>query len=183
MRRPVSTPGCLSGCRFAVKRFALGPSGRRFGDGGADDPLGCGEVGAGPRCVRDGGGAVLLEASVEGGVVGDAVLPAAPQDSAPGASDGTDCARVVLTAGPAGGVFVLGPGVPVAGRVGEGAGRLAQSVVAAVSEARDLFVSGFRRRRGSCRRRRRGVRRWGSGRGPLRSRPAGSRCRSRCRGF
>src|SRR5512132_2840746 len=33
VRRPVSTPELGSGCRLAVKRFALGRSSRRFGDG------------------------------------------------------------------------------------------------------------------------------------------------------
>jgi hypothetical protein len=59
-RRPVSTPEFDSGCRLAVKRFALGPSGRRFGDGGAEHPLGGGEVGQGARRRRDRDRAVLL---------------------------------------------------------------------------------------------------------------------------
>ena len=64
---------------------------------------------------------VLLEAVVAGGVVGDAVLPAAPEDAGPGASDGSDCAGVVVSAAAGVGVSVLGPGVPFAGRVSEGA--------------------------------------------------------------
>ena len=58
--RPVSTPWRDSGCRLAVKRFALGPAGRHFGDGVAGHPLGRGEVGAGPRRGRDRDGDVLL---------------------------------------------------------------------------------------------------------------------------
>ena len=75
MRRPVSTPRRVSGCRLAVKRFALGPAGRRFGDGGAGHPLGGSEVGAGPRRAGNGDGDVLLQAAMFGGVVGGAVLP------------------------------------------------------------------------------------------------------------
>ena len=44
-RRPVSTSERYSGCRLAVKRFALGLAGRRFGDGGAEHPLSSSEVG------------------------------------------------------------------------------------------------------------------------------------------
>ena len=44
MRRPVSTLRRDSGWRFAVKRFALGPLGRLFGDGGTGHPLGGCEV-------------------------------------------------------------------------------------------------------------------------------------------
>jgi hypothetical protein len=47
MRRPVSSPQRVSGCRLAVKRFALGPSGRPMGDGAAEHPLGGGCVGPG----------------------------------------------------------------------------------------------------------------------------------------
>ena len=90
-------------------------------------------------------GEVLLEAVVAGGVVGDAVLPAAPHDSAPGASDGSDCAWVVVPATAGAGVSVFGPGVPFAGCVGEGRGGVSESVIAAVSEARDFLASGFDR--------------------------------------
>jgi transposase len=78
MRRPVSTSFRVSGCRLAVKRFALGPAGRRFGDSGAEHPLGGSEVGAGPRRCRDRHQHMLLQAAMFGGVVGDAILPAAP---------------------------------------------------------------------------------------------------------
>lgn len=47
VRRPVSTlDRLLSVVGLSVKRFALGPSGRRFGDGAPGDPLGGGEAGA-----------------------------------------------------------------------------------------------------------------------------------------
>ena len=41
-RRPVSTSVCDSGCRLAVKRFAVGPAGRPSGDSGTGHPLGGG---------------------------------------------------------------------------------------------------------------------------------------------
>jgi hypothetical protein len=41
----VSTPERDSGCRLAVKRFALGPPGRRFGDSSAEHRLDGSEVG------------------------------------------------------------------------------------------------------------------------------------------
>src|SRR3954452_5613612 len=49
MRRPVSTSQRGSGCRLVVKRCALGPAGRPVGDGGAEHPLGGGQVGPGAR--------------------------------------------------------------------------------------------------------------------------------------
>jgi hypothetical protein len=55
--RPVSTSERGSGCRLAVKRFAFGPAGRRFGDGGGEHLLGGSGVGAGP----DGSGMVTVQ--------------------------------------------------------------------------------------------------------------------------
>src|SRR4051812_14081334 len=121
MRRPVSTPERGSGCRLAVKRCALGPAARPAGDGGAEHPLGGGQVEPGARPVRDADGDVVLEAAVAGGVVGDAVLPAAPEHAAPSAPEGADGARVVVSARERGGVAVGGPRVPVAGAGGGGA--------------------------------------------------------------
>src|SRR5215471_7133506 len=86
---------------------------------------------------------VFLESAVAGGVVGDAVLPAAPQDAAPGAADGSDRTWVVVSAVAGAQVMVLSPGVPFAGRVGECRGSVAESVVTASSEARNLSASGF----------------------------------------
>jgi hypothetical protein len=90
-------------------------------------------------------GDVLLEAVVAVGVVGDAVLPAAPEDAGPGASEGADRAWVVVPAAAGAGVVVFSPGVPFAGCVGEGRGGVSESVVAAVSEARDFFAAGLDR--------------------------------------
>src|SRR2546423_1124235 len=83
------------------------------------------------------------KSAVAGAVVGDAVLPAAPQDAGPRAAEGADRAWVVLAAGAGGGVAVLGPGVPVAGGVGQGAGRVAEALVAAVAEGGDLAFARF----------------------------------------
>ena len=87
-RRPVSTSECDSGCRLAVKRFALGPAGRHSGDGVAEHPLGGGCVGHRARRCREPSPSMLLEAAVAGGVVRCAVLPALPDDAAPGAAEG-----------------------------------------------------------------------------------------------
>jgi hypothetical protein len=52
------------------------------------DALGGWEVGPGARWGVDGDGDVLLQSGVAGGVVGGVVLPAAPDDPAPGATEG-----------------------------------------------------------------------------------------------
>ncbi len=117
-RRPVSTLGRGSRYRLAVKRCALGPSGRPVGDGGAGHPLGGGEVEPGARHGRDGDGDVLLQSLMSLGVIGGVVLPAAPDDAAPGAPEGAQRAGVIVTARASGGVVVLGPGMPVTGAVG-----------------------------------------------------------------
>ncbi len=77
-----------SGCRLAVKRCALGPAVRPAGDGVAEHPLGGCEVGPGARRCGDRDLAVLLQGAVAGGVARDSVLPAAPQDATPGATEG-----------------------------------------------------------------------------------------------
>ena len=77
--------------------------------------LGGGVVDDGPGRGRDDDGDVLLQGAVAGWVIRGAVLPAAPYDAAPGASEGADRAGVVVAAAAGGGVEVLGPGVVVAG--------------------------------------------------------------------
>ena len=146
MRRPVQ-PRRVSGCRLAVKRFALGPASHRFGDGGTSHPLGGGEVGAGPRRAGNGDGDVLLQAAMFGGVIGRAVLPAAPDHAAPGAAEGADRAGVVVAALDRAGVVVAGPWVPAAGGVGEHAERVAQALVAAEAERGDFAFARFDRDR------------------------------------
>ena len=144
----MSTPGCASGCRLAVARFALGRAGRQFGDGGAGHPLGGSEVGPGARRCWDGDREVLLQAAVAGWVVWGAVLPAAPHDPAPGAADGAQSAGVVVAAGASGDVAVGGPRVPVPGGVREPAERTAQPLVAAPAEACGFAFAGLDRDRG-----------------------------------
>ena len=122
--------------------------GRAAGVGGehaGGDPLGGGLVDHGPRRGGDGDGDVLLQGAVAGGVIRDSVLPAAPHDAAPGAAEGAHRAGVVVAAGDRAGVVVRGPGVPVAGAVGERAERVAQALVARPAEARDLALTGFDR--------------------------------------
>src|SRR5450755_2223338 len=99
----------------------LSPRRRWWGAGG--HALGGGVVEYGPRHGRDGDGDVLLQGAVAGRVIRHAVLPAAPEDSAPGPAEGADRAGVVVPAAAGGGVEVLGPGVVVAGAVRERADR------------------------------------------------------------
>ena len=86
---------------------------------------------------------MLLQAAVAGGVVGRVVLPAAPAHAAPGTAECADDARVVVAAGAGGGVAVGGPGVPVAGAVGQCVERVAQALVAGAPEAGVLAFAGL----------------------------------------
>src|SRR3990172_8591618 len=52
-----------------------------------------------------------VEVAVAGGVVGGAVLPYAPDDAQPGATEDADRVRVVVAAGEGALVDVFGPGV------------------------------------------------------------------------
>jgi len=65
-------------------------------------------------CLQNG-----LEGSVFGGVVGDAVVPAAPDDVEPGAGEDSYGVGMVVAAGDGAVVEVGGPGVGVAGVAGE----------------------------------------------------------------
>jgi hypothetical protein len=98
-------------------------------------------VEAGTGFVGDRDGDVLLVGAVAGGVIGDAVLPAAPQDATPGASEGADRAWVVVAAGFGVGVAILGPGMPMAGAVGERAERRTQAMVTATAKGGDLALA------------------------------------------
>jgi hypothetical protein len=59
-----------------------------WGEVDAGHPLGRASVGPGARRAGDGERDVLLQGGVPGRVKGGVGLPAAPQDPAPGASDG-----------------------------------------------------------------------------------------------
>jgi hypothetical protein len=79
-----------------------------------------------------------LEGAVFGGVVGDSVLPAVPDDVEPGAGEDTDRVGVVVSSGDGAVVKVGGPGVgvsAVAGEVGDG---FAELFVCGPSES-DVF--------------------------------------------
>ena len=78
-----------------------------------------------------------------GGVVGHAILPAAPYDSAPATAEGTDRARVVVPASEGGGVEVLRPWVAVAAGVRERDERLAQALVARPAETGGSAFAGL----------------------------------------
>ena len=178
----MSTPECGSGCRLAVKRFALGPAGRRFGDGGAEHPLGGSEVGQGPDGRGNGDRAVLLQGAVFGGVVGGAVLPAAPDDR------GTRRDRGCVARGGARG---RGRGRRRSGLAPRGAsggccrrGCRTRRAAACCSPSGSWLscVCRTRPRRRLGRRRRRACHGSGSARGSRRSRPAARRRSRRCAG-
>ena len=130
---------------MTYKRCALGPAGRPSGDGGAEHPLGGGCVGHGARRSGDSDSDMALQGPVAGGVVGHPVLPAAPHDAAPGASEGADRAGVVVPAGVGGGVEVVRPWVVVAAGVRERDECLAQALVAGPAEAGGLAFAGLDR--------------------------------------
>ena len=95
------------------------------------------------RPVSTLGGGEPLEAAVESGVVGGAVLPDAPDDAEPGAAEDPDCVGVVVSAGAGALVDVIGPGVVVAAAVGEDADGCAQVFVAGPAEAGDFLFAGL----------------------------------------
>ncbi len=80
-----------------------------------------------------------------GRVVGHAVLPAAPYDAAPGASESADRAGVIVPAAAGGGVEVPRPGVVVASSVRQRADRPAQALVARPPEAGRFAFAGLDR--------------------------------------
>src|SRR6266511_3414235 len=75
-----------------------------------------------------------LEGAVEGRVVGEVVLPAAPDDVCPGAGQDADGVGVVAAAGDGFGVEVGCPGVGAAGVAGEVAQGVAQLFVGSPAE-------------------------------------------------
>ena len=81
------------------------------------------------------GGDQLAGGAVLGWVVGDAVVPAAPDDPDPRSGQDPDGVGVVAAAGDGVGVDLGRPGAGVAGVVGEGADGLAETLVAGPAEA------------------------------------------------
>src|SRR5436190_2216072 len=84
-----------------------------------------------------------VEVAVASRVIGDAVLPAAPEDTAPGAPERADRVWVVLPAAAGVGVDLRGPGMPVPGRVGEHAEVPAQALVAGPAEGSRALLAGL----------------------------------------
>jgi hypothetical protein len=86
------------------------------------------------------------QSTVFGRVVGDAILPHPPDHAHPGTTEDADGMRVVTIAGPLPPVLgVLGPGMAMAGSVGEGADGVSEAVVAGPSEGCHLAFAGFDR--------------------------------------
>src|SRR5512147_3050150 len=75
-----------------------------------------------------------LQGVVAGGLVGDVVLPAVPDDVEPGASEDAHGVRMVVAAGQGAPVEVGGPGVGAAAVGGEVADRVAQLFVGGPAE-------------------------------------------------
>src|SRR5215472_5748671 len=84
-----------------------------------------------------------LEGLVAGGVVGDAVLPAVPDDVQPGAGLDTDGVRVVVAAGDGVVVEPGGPGAGAAGVAGEVGDGVAELLVAGPAEPDGADLAGL----------------------------------------
>jgi len=85
----------------------------------------------------------VLEGLVLGGVVGDAVLPAVPDDEEPGAGEDADGVGVVVASGAGSVVEVGGPGVGVSGVGGEVGDGVAELFVAGPAEADGAELAGL----------------------------------------
>src|SRR5579863_10739726 len=88
--------------------------------------------------------------SVHGGVVGDAVEPAAPYDADPGAGEDADGVGVVLAAGAGVAVDLGGPGAGVPAVVGEGGDGGAEPLVAGPAEVHVAVLAGLAGDRGDA---------------------------------
>lgn len=94
------------------------------------------------------GGQAALECAVLVGVVGQAVLPASPDDVEPGAGEDADGVGVVVAAGAGSVVEVGGPGVDQAGVGGEVGDGVAELFVAGPSESDRAELAGLAGRGG-----------------------------------
>jgi hypothetical protein len=124
-------------------------------------------------------GEEALQGVVFGGAVGDAVLPAAPDDVEPGAGQDADGVGMVVAAVAGSLVEVGGPGVvvmTVAGEVDQGAAEL---FVHGPAEGDDFDLARLPGGRCCTGQADEWLRGWGSGRGRRRSRP-GVGQRARC---
>lgn len=129
--RPAGSAGPHTG---VLKRYAR----RGIALGGMSSPVSS-------RSGQDG-----LEGAVLGGVVGDVVLPAAPDDVEPGAGEDADGVGVVVSSGSGSGVEVGGPGVGVVGVAGEVDDRAAQLLVDGPAERDHLRFAGLAGRGGGA---------------------------------
>ena len=84
-----------------------------------------------------------LECVVPGGVVGEAVLPAAPDDARPGSSEDADGVWMVVAASSGALVEVFGPGVGSAAVAGEVAQGVAEFLVGRPAEGDGLDFAGL----------------------------------------
>src|SRR5664279_46168 len=109
--------------------------------GVAGHPLGSGNVDAVTGRAGDRDRDVLLSGAVARELVRHAVLPAAPHDAAPGASERADRALVIVPASDRPDVDRLRPGVPVTATVSKCAERVTQPLVARPAEASDLVLA------------------------------------------
>src|SRR5215475_14906773 len=87
------------------------------------------------------------EISVKSGVVGDFVLPAAPEDPQPGAAQHPDRVRMLEPSGPGVEIDLAGPRMGVAGGVREGGDSVSQALVAGPAKGGDLALARLPRHR------------------------------------
>jgi len=80
--------------------------------------------------------------SVALGVVGGVVVPAAPEDASPGASEDADGVRVIAATSARLSIHVGGPGTGMAGVVGPGGEGLTQSLVAGEASGNTAVLAG-----------------------------------------
>src|SRR5680860_1554949 len=91
-----------------------------------------------------------LEGAVLVGVVGDAVLPASPDDVGPGSAQDADGVGMVVSSVAGSVVEVGGPGVGVSGVAGEVAERVAELAVGRPAEGDGFDLAGLAGRGGDA---------------------------------
>ena len=79
--------------------------------------------------------------AVKGRFIGHSVLPTAPENPHPCATKGADRVGMVLPTRPCPPIDLAGPGMPVAGRVGERSDCVAKPLVAGAAETRHPALS------------------------------------------